>query len=76
MCLPEKGNGSAMADEQEHHHAAAVPEDGWCHGQMQGLAWLLRVLDRPENQWSVEALWIDTSIGEPALTMALPAGGQ
>ena len=43
---------------------------------MQGVAWLLPVLDRPENQWAIQRLNVDAAVGQPALTAALPARGQ
>jgi hypothetical protein len=43
---------------------------------MQGLAWSLPVLNRPENQRAIEALGIDPGVAEPALTTTLPAGRQ
>ena len=43
---------------------------------VQGLAWVLPVLDRPENQRAVEGLHVNTAVGQPALTAALPAGRQ
>jgi hypothetical protein len=43
---------------------------------MQGLAWVLPALDRPENQRALEALRIDPGIRQPALTAPLPAGSQ
>ena len=43
---------------------------------MQGLVWLLPALDRPEDQRAIEALRIDSAVGQPALTAPLPAGRQ
>ena len=74
--LPEQRNGPAMADHGECHHATAVPQDRGIERQMQGLAWLLPVLDRPEHQRAVERCRIDPLVGEPTPAAALPPGGQ
>ena len=43
---------------------------------MQGVVWVLPVLNRPENQRAVEGFHVNAAVGEPALTAPLPAGGQ
>jgi len=43
---------------------------------MQGVAWLLPMLDRTEHQWAVEGLAIDPPIAEPTTAASLPAGRQ
>ena len=43
---------------------------------MQGLAWLLPVLQGPEDQRTVERLDVDAGIAQPALTTPLPTGCQ
>lgn len=65
-----------MADHREHHHAEPVVQHCGVECQRQGLAWPLPVLNRPEDQRSVERLHVDAAIGEKALTPPLPAGGQ
>ena len=52
--LPEQRDRPAMADHREHHYAEAVPEHRGVKGQMQGLARLLPVLNRPEHQRAIE----------------------
>lgn len=43
---------------------------------MQGLAWLLPVLDRPEHQRDIERLPIDAGIAQPTLAASLPNDRQ
>ena len=43
---------------------------------MQGVAWVLPVLNRPEDQRAIHRLSVDAAIGQPALTAPLPAGSQ
>ena len=43
---------------------------------MQGVAWLLPGLNRPQKQRAVKRLRVDPPIAEPTPTAALPAGGQ
>ena len=43
---------------------------------MQAAAWVLPVLDGPDDQWAVEGFHIDPPVGEPALTAPLPARGK
>ena len=74
--LPQQRNGPAMADHREHHHADAVPEHGGIKSQMQGVAWVLPALDRPENQRAVKAFRIYPAVVQPALATPLPAGSQ
>jgi hypothetical protein len=65
-----------MADDRKHHHAIALPQNPGIEGQMQAVAWLLSVLDRPENQRVVESFHVNAAVGESALIALLPAGGQ
>ncbi len=44
--------------------------------EIQGVFWLLPVLERPENQRSIQRLSIDAAVGRTALTAALPARGR
>ena len=73
---PQQRNGSAVAHHGENHHAAAVPEHRGVQRQMQGLAWLLPVLQGPEHQGTIERLHIDAGIAQPALAASLPTGRQ
>jgi hypothetical protein len=42
---------------------------------MQGLAWLLPLLNCPEHQRAVEPVGTDPTVGEPTAATALLAGG-
>ncbi len=72
--LPEQRSRPTVADNQEHHHADAVPQHRGVEGQTQGLAWLLPLLNRPERQRAVEALGINPPIAQPPPAASLPAG--
>jgi hypothetical protein len=74
--LPQQRNGPAVSHYGENHDAETVPKHRGVEGQMQGVAWVLPVLDRPENEWAIEHLHIDAAVSEPALTAPLPAGSQ
>ena len=65
-----------MADHGEDHHAEAVPQHRGVESQMQGVAWRLPLLDRPEHQRAIERLNIDAAIAEPTPAAPLPAGRQ
>jgi len=56
---PEQRDRPAMDHHRHHHHAEAVPEHRGVEGQKQGLAWLLPVLDRPENQRAIQRLNVE-----------------
>ena len=73
--LPEQRNRPAVADHGEHHDAEEVPEHRGVKGQMQGLAWLLPLLNCPEHQRAVEPVGTDPTVGEPTAATALLAGG-
>jgi len=65
-----------MADHGEHHNTETVPQHRGVESQMQGVAWLLPMLDRTEHQRAVEGLTIDPPIAEPTTAASLPAGRQ
>ena len=56
---PPQRDGSAVSHDRENKHSAEVPEHCGVERQMQDLAWLLPVLDRPEDQRSVERFHLD-----------------
>jgi hypothetical protein len=74
--LPEQWNGPPVADNGENHHAEAVPQHRGVERQMQGAAWVLPVLNRPENQRAIEGFHVNAAVGEPAPAATLPAGCQ
>ena len=61
--LPEQQDGPTVANDREHHDAAAVPQHRGIERQMQGLAWLLPGLNRPEHQRAVESVHVNAAIG-------------
>ena len=63
--LPEQRDRSAVADHGEDYDTETVPEHRGVERQVQGLAWVLPLLHRPEHQRAVEALGIDPPIAEP-----------
>ena len=72
--LPQQWDRSAMADDGDDHHGDPDPENGGIGRQMQGLAWRLRLLHRPEHQRAIKALRIKPPVGERVVAAALPAG--
>ena len=74
--LPEQRDGLVVIDHGEHHYAEGVPPHGGIKGEMQAVAWLLPVLDRPEQQRTIERVHLDAPIAEPTPAAALPTGGQ
>ena len=65
-----------MTDDEEHQHATAVPEHRGVKRQMQGLAWLLPMLNRPEHQRAIDRIHVDAPIAQPTPAPPLPAGSQ
>jgi len=74
--FPQQRDGSAVGHHGENHHAAAVPQHRGVECQMQGMAWLLPVLDRPQHQGAIERLNVDAAVAQPALSASLSVGGQ
>jgi len=74
--LPEQRNGPVVDHHGENHDAEAVPEHRGVKGKMQAVVWLLPVLERPEHQGAIQRLNVDATVGQPALTAALPAGSE
>ncbi len=63
-----------MADHGEGYNTEAIPKDCGVERQIQGLAWLLPLLQCPEQQRAVEALEIDRPVAEPSPEATLPTG--
>ena len=43
---------------------------------MQGVAWVLPVLNRPEHERAIQRFHINAAVGQPAPAAPLPAGSQ
>jgi hypothetical protein len=74
--LPEQRNGPVVNHHGENHDAEAVPEHGGIQSQIQGVAWVLPLLERPEHKRAIQRLNVDATVGQLALTVPLPARGQ
>ncbi len=73
---PQQRDRPAMSDLRKHHYSEAVPQHRGVEFQMQGVAWLLPDLNRPEHQWAVESFHVGAFIAEPAPAAALPAASK
>jgi hypothetical protein len=73
--LPQQRDRPAVADEREHHDTTTVPQHRGVERQMQGVARLLPLLNRPKHQRAIEGFHADAFIAQPTPAAPLPAGG-